>query len=519
MKKFIKPAHTGVRLILIVLLNVFAAVAFAAECKVNDSDISGEYVGGCLNGLAHGNGKSKGRDTYEGEFKQGNKQGNGKYVWLAGPRYEGGYFDDRRNGFGSLTLPRSVHNANNNTGKGQWIGDSYVETGMFERGNFILPCTSPQNCKEPVDNFGSAYVRKDLMCNNPKYYADPQGPGYHYSNFRLTAEGTAIDPRTGLEWKRCLVGQTFSNGICSRDAGTKTDYISAFKVASEDRTGGYSDWRIPQFEEVKTLATVGCQPKVNPAIFAPTFYENGNPGGAPFYWPYFWVDLPALTSNRLYDMERDTHPHAQVGHYSDDTSYDRLASRSDSLNLRLVRGGTADKYGHFANLLTAAKDISAKRVIVAQEKLEKELLEQKRYAAEKALEQQRIAAEEKKFQAILNDKNPQTIYLAAGAYERNGEGGKASQIYEAIITKFPSSSWAVKANDQLNETKRSRDAQSAANQRQYNAQRASESAAQEAASQSRNQCSVRISRCEDSCGFGSGRFPCQQRCQSMCNQF
>lgn len=517
MNQFIKPALTGFRLILVVLLSVFAVATFAADCKVNDSDISGEYVGDCVNGLAHGKGRAKGRDTYEGEFKQGKKHGDGKYVWPVGPIYQGSYFDDRRNGFGTLTIPRSVHNTNNNSGKGKWIGDSYVETGMFEHGNFLLSCTSLQNCKEePSANFGSTYVRKDLMCNNPKYYADPQGPGHHYSNFQLTPAGTAIDPRTGLEWRRCLVGQTFTNGICSKDAGKKTDYVNSFKVASEDRTGGYTDWRIPQFTEVQTLATIGCQPKVNPAIFSPSFYPSGD-----FWWAYFWVDFPTLTSNQLNEMERDLHPHAYVGYYSDDSSYHRIASRRDSFNLRLVRGGSADKYGHFTNLLATANDITAKRVVVAQEKLDKEILEQKRYAAEKAAEQQRIAAEEKKFQAILNDKNPQTIYLAAGAYERNGEGGKASQIYETIIAKFPSSSWAVKANDQLNETKRSSDAQSAANQRQYNAQRASESAAQDAASKARSQCSYRIDKCEDSCRplSGSSKSACWSSCKSLCNQF
>lgn len=577
MNQFIKPVHTGFQFLLVVLLNVFAATAFAADCKVNDSGISGEYVGDCVEGFAHGKGKTKGKDSYEGEFKQGKKHGRGSYTWAVGAKYEGNWVNDKmtgeglfigadgykyegnwldnaqhgqgtgtslngvtyagetvkgvRSGFGVMTLPRKVFHSGKFVDSGKWVKDNYELRGLWKNNELVIACASAnlKDCEqelasgtknlrntEVINNFGSTYIRKDLMCNNPKYYADRQGPGYHYSNFQLTPEGTAIDPRTGLEWRRCLVGQTFNKGICSKDVGTKTDYVTSFKVASEDRTGGYSDWRIPQFEEVKTLASDGCQPKVNPAIFSPSFYPNGD-----FWWAYFWVDLPALTSNRLYEMERDTHPHAFVGHYSDDSSYDRIASRSDRLNLRLVRGGSSDKYGHFTNLLAAANDITAKRLVLAQEKLEKEIVEQKRYAAEKAAEQQRIAAEEKKFQAILNDKNPQTIYLAAGSYERNGEGGKASQIYEAIIAKFPSSSWAVKANDQLNEAKRSNDAQSAANQRQYNAQRANESAAQDAASKSRSQCSYRIDKCEDSCRplSGSSKSACWSSCKSLCNQF
>ena len=182
------------QLILGVSVSVFAVTAFAADCKVNDSDISAEYVGGCVNGLAHGRGKAKGSDTYEGEFKQGNKHGKGVYSWSSGGTYEGNYLDDkasgkgvmifpsgaryegdwlkgvingkgiwhykdgtkydgefqsnRRHGFGKMTIPRNAYDPKNFSGNGTWVGDNYFLTGMFEDNTLILSCTSPQNCKQ-----------------------------------------------------------------------------------------------------------------------------------------------------------------------------------------------------------------------------------------------------------------------------------------------------------------------------------------------------------------------------------
>lgn len=126
-------------------------------------------------------------------------------------------------------------------------------------------------------------------------------------------------------------------------------------------------------------------------------------------------------------------------------------------------------------------------------------------------------AEEVAFNNSLNNSNPQLMYLSAGKYERMGESYKSKQIYERLIERFPASPWAVKANDQLNDSKRANDAESAANQRQYNAQRA----AQDADSRSKIQCGIRISHCEDSCSplSGSSKTSCWNSCKSLCNQF
>lgn len=43
----------------------------------------------------------------------------------------------------------------------------------------------------------------------------------------------------------------------------------------------------------------------------------------------------------------------------------------------------------------------------------------------------------------------QSLYLQAGKAERRGENAKASELYEAIIDRYPASELAVKANDRL----------------------------------------------------------------------
>ena len=154
------------------LVSLFAVTAFAADCKVNDPDISDEYVGGCVNGLAHGKGKAKGRDTYEGEFERGHIHGKGSYVaesgtsyngyWVKGEKqgrglqiypkgskYEGEWLNSLWHGFGKATLTNIDSDEIKSYGdRGKLVGDKFILEGIFENQSLILPCTSPQNCKQ-----------------------------------------------------------------------------------------------------------------------------------------------------------------------------------------------------------------------------------------------------------------------------------------------------------------------------------------------------------------------------------
>jgi hypothetical protein len=63
--------------------------------------------------------------------------------------------------------------------------------------------------------------------------------------------GTALDKKTGLLWMRCLVGQTWTGSTCSGEGKRFNDWEEAKKQSAN--FGGYSDWRIPTIEELRTL--------------------------------------------------------------------------------------------------------------------------------------------------------------------------------------------------------------------------------------------------------------------------
>ena len=342
------------------------------------------------------------------------------------------------------------------------------------------------------------------------------------------------DPKTGLTWMRCLLDQQLIGTSCQGRPEIRNWWESLYAVKSL-KFAGYNDWRLPSVQDLNGIRN--CRLLLKESAIART--ASGE-------WTYYaWcaertkpVDVsifPGLVgreeNDSVWSATRSTRHLNDVytlcysrscfgstgglldisGKQSKDSRYPRY--------ILAVRGGQPE--GDYESALVEAK----KELTELADKEAREQAEATRIRRVQVAEATRIKlaqeAAERSFSSILNSGNPQTMYLAAGSYERNGEGGKASQIYEAIIAKFPSSSWAVKANDQLNEAKRSSDAQSAANQRQYNAQRASESAAQDAASKARSQCSYRIDKCEDSCRplSGSSKSACWNSCKSLCNQF
>jgi hypothetical protein len=69
-------------------------------CVVRDPELQGVYEGGCVGGKAEGQGTARGSATYTGEFHQGMKQGRGVKTWAWGDRYDGGFAEDYKDGWG-----------------------------------------------------------------------------------------------------------------------------------------------------------------------------------------------------------------------------------------------------------------------------------------------------------------------------------------------------------------------------------------------------------------------------------
>jgi hypothetical protein len=89
------------------------------DCKVLKPEIAGTYSGECKKGLAHGKGVAQGIDRYEGQFNKGLPNGKGTYKWASGVYFEGEWKEGVRDGNGKMVYSDS-------TITGIWKQDKYI---------------------------------------------------------------------------------------------------------------------------------------------------------------------------------------------------------------------------------------------------------------------------------------------------------------------------------------------------------------------------------------------------------
>jgi hypothetical protein len=116
-------------------------------------------------------------------------------------------------------------------------------------------------------------------------------------------DGTVTDPVTELMWQRCSVGQQWDGNGCRGEA-----LAMDWQMARAQRSdwAGYSDWRLPTIDELKTLVWCssgqpanypnggGCEgsylrPTIQPQVFPstpPTFFWSASPyaGHSGYAW-------------------------------------------------------------------------------------------------------------------------------------------------------------------------------------------------------------------------------------------
>lgn len=95
-------------------------------------------------------------------------------------------------------------------------------------------------------------------------------------------DGTVTHTLTGLMWKRCGEGQSWSGTTCTGTLDTLS-WDQAVAAAASASFAGHDDWRLPNVKELSTLVEHRCwRPAINHDVFP----------GVP-YDAYFWSSTPA----------------------------------------------------------------------------------------------------------------------------------------------------------------------------------------------------------------------------------
>jgi hypothetical protein len=92
-------------------------------------------------------------------------------------------------------------------------------------------------------------------------------PDADYTN---NGDGTVTHNPTGLIWKRCLEGQTYSGSSC---VGTPTtmNWVTALKLSTTTNFANQSDWRLPNIKELRSLVEeCRTNPSINSNLFPNT---------------------------------------------------------------------------------------------------------------------------------------------------------------------------------------------------------------------------------------------------------
>jgi hypothetical protein len=135
------------------------------------------------------------------------------------------------------------------------------------------------------------------------------------AGFTIHGDGTATHKATGLMWMRCSLGQTWDGKTCLGKAAAYPWGI-ALRSAETSEFAGYTDWRVPNKNELETIFEGACGfPAINGRVFPST------PAA------FFWSSSPYAGQDN--------------GAWSLDFGYGSVNAsvKNGSLHVRLVRGG------------------------------------------------------------------------------------------------------------------------------------------------------------------------------------
>ena len=118
-----------------------------------------------------------------------------------------------------------------------------------------------------------------LQAQTVKSYIPNETPNERYT---LHTNGTVTDTWSGLMWQRCSLGQTWNGSTCTDiDGHGLYTWQIALHRAERNSFAGYSDWRLPNRKELRSIVAYNAYyPAINRTVFPNTlsrYYWSSSP--------------------------------------------------------------------------------------------------------------------------------------------------------------------------------------------------------------------------------------------------
>ncbi|HAA13912.1 MAG TPA: hypothetical protein DCE41_20370 [Cytophagales bacterium] len=214
---------TTLRISLLALSSLFCVHLHAqSSCQVNLEELDGSYEGDCRAGLAHGQGKSAGSESYQGEWRKGFPDGFGTYTYACGDVYEGYFERGRREGQGTLTY------VDGEIKEGIWQNDKFA--GYYSEAYEFIE--KPLTGSYSIQRMGSEENRVEIILTNKGTAFNPYDLDY------VCSTGVAVRYPNRFGWEAveypCTINVSYSVQV-----GV---YLSPVKFEIEIKEPG--DWKM-----------------------------------------------------------------------------------------------------------------------------------------------------------------------------------------------------------------------------------------------------------------------------------